>query len=828
MAEGLPWPLKAAPQTALQVIRQLEDAKASEPKANNLIRLICDFGQMLAQHQSKDLDDEAMRPHIRRFFDHLQVILIRVRICRATGKFKTLTTASRIKSVIEEEASNVQRAQELLVTAFAVATHSIVRDIKKTLLESPHNIPMQIRGGIYISAVPPPMAIVFHGREQQLETLLQALLADKPARLGISGAGGIGKTALALAILHNERIKLRCGNNRIFISCEAAVDVDGLLAIFAQTLALPLTGDLLATIAHYFKSRPGSLVVLDNIETIWLSRNSALNLQMERFLGQLAEIDELDLIVTTRGTLLPSSVRWSNRSDAALDTLYFDAARKVFQETVQETAGGEDEDEALNELLREVDFMPLAVTLLARLGELPSYLLSQWKEMYTELLQVDSHDNSRRELSVEVSIQLSLNFLPSPGFDPEPFQLLAVCSLLPDGIFPETLESLQPTFTRLDRAVRILRHHALIYFGLMGELRMLSPIRHYLRKKLHVSGKHFAAIRMRYYALAASVPTELAEDFPNRSAKIAPEYGNMTSVLLLLISTEAPTEPLFAAVDSVTQYSYWTTRSSALCEAWIARGGGSPEWLAKMWNAVGRLNSYRNDLKTSQCNYETARGLYEQAGNRASAMQATRSIGYTLLQQDLYDEAETMFKEAHAFFMEQNDEVKSADCVQDLSMVCDCRLDHPTAIKHQFAARQVYVAHEKKLQAALALANIGNQHNAMENFQKQSRRSRPPCRNATPLVQRMLLATVACNSRTFIASKESTTTPRSLLQLLARLPRRSASRPVSRTWSASMVYCVGIRDGFKKRSKVSPRQRRFGSLWGCCDMFQSATARWRS
>src|SRR5262249_33891851 len=146
--------------------------------------------------------------------------------------------------------------------------------------------------------------------------------------------------------------------------------------------------------------------------------DSSVNLRTEQLLCQLALIDQLVLIITSRGTLLPNNARWTNRRTAELDTLAIEAACQSFTEISCQELDSPDERNALGELLRAVDCVPLAVSLLARLHEPPSTLLRQWKAMQTELLQADSHDGHMRELSVEVSIQVSLDFLPCADADP--------------------------------------------------------------------------------------------------------------------------------------------------------------------------------------------------------------------------------------------------------------------------------------------------------------------------------------------------------------------------------------------------------------------------
>jgi hypothetical protein len=118
------------------------------------------------------------------------------------------------------------------------------------------------------------------------------------ARVAILGSGGMGKTTLALAALHQADVEGKYPQ-RHFVSCESANGAGELISIVGLYLNLPQSKELSKAIYGYFLDCGPALLVLDNMETPW--ETLATRTHVEEFLSLLADIPHLALLVSIQG-----------------------------------------------------------------------------------------------------------------------------------------------------------------------------------------------------------------------------------------------------------------------------------------------------------------------------------------------------------------------------------------------------------------------------------------------------------------------------------------------------------------------------------------------
>jgi DNA replication protein DnaC len=99
-------------------------------------------------------------------------------------------------------------------------------------------------------------------------TQIATALQNQPAHLAILGPGGMGKTTLAVTALHHTEIVSKY-EQRHFVSCESAFASSRLVNIISAHLRLEPSRHLSTAIITHFRNCGTTLLVLDNLETVW-------------------------------------------------------------------------------------------------------------------------------------------------------------------------------------------------------------------------------------------------------------------------------------------------------------------------------------------------------------------------------------------------------------------------------------------------------------------------------------------------------------------------------------------------------------------------------
>ncbi|KAH7102003.1 P-loop containing nucleoside triphosphate hydrolase protein [Auriculariales sp. MPI-PUGE-AT-0066] len=577
-----------------------------------------------------------------------------------------------------------------------------IAEVKKELYMLNQDPMTKLTIDLDICSVPPPKPNVFHGRDNSLKSLVDIVIPHSTqqaaANLAILGNGGLGKTSLAQAVMWERVIVAHFGPRRFFISCEPLVDTAGVGAGLGKLFDVPASKDILQGIITHLESHGRTLLVLDNIETVWLVPNDRARSQFELLLRRLAAISTLTLIITSRGIILPRGVRWANAASATLEPFSAEAALQTFDDIAGTSENDEgNERAAVVELIQAVDYMPLAVTLLAQLvqcDEKPSMLLHHWKQSHTAMLRTDPLA-SGRETNVAASIGVSIQLLRAGDNSKEPLQLLSICAHLPAGLRTSVFDQLKPHFEDLDSARRSLRSLALISVGPQDELRMLSPIRHFVLSAHPMATDHLAAMRRIYFEIAASAPGRPSEEFATKAAAVAAEYENLNVFLLHLINTEEPYQDLINAVTAVSNYAFWTAPSVTLREALRSRLDGHPVWLAQCCVNIGNMYLQLCEYTLASNALSEASDISTQLGDRWSAAYGALLLADCQQDQGLYEAAAQRYTAARDIFLELQDHRHASVCLFRLGSVAFNLGNYEAAKLHLRSAWSVYAGESK-------------------------------------------------------------------------------------------------------------------------------------
>ncbi|KAJ7891145.1 hypothetical protein B0H13DRAFT_2530078 [Mycena leptocephala] len=390
---GTPF-LQAISSTTLSLVTQnvkqyKDECTLMMEDVQHLINAIID---LYLQSRGRDELPLATLHHLSKFVEVLHKIYVFVEAQQDGNMFKRLLRRHEMSQLLKECNAGLSQAFDAFkiengIKKFrnidnmkmkAQKQHDELMELIATLSDRTGSDPSFAHGSFASSYSSEPK--IFHGRGTELQEIVDMVSKEAP-KIAILGAGGMGKSTLAKAILHHSAVTAKY-EHRFFIPCHSAATKIELAAIIGSYLSLKPGKDLTKPILRHLSEGPPSLLVLDNLETPWEPMESRAD--VEEFLSLLTDIDHLGLLITMRGTERPAKVRWSRPFLHPLKPLSLEAARQTFTDIADDVHNGNE----IDKILHLTDNIPLAVTLIAHLVDYegcPS-VLARWETERTSLL----------------------------------------------------------------------------------------------------------------------------------------------------------------------------------------------------------------------------------------------------------------------------------------------------------------------------------------------------------------------------------------------------------------------------------------------------------
>jgi len=301
----------------------------------------------------------------------------------------------------------------------------------------------------------PVTATALVGREQELAELC-GLLGNGTRLVTLTGAGGSGKTRLALQVA--AELSDEFGDGVFFVPLAPVQDAELVGATIEQAVGVRELTDL---------REAETLLVLDNMEHLLASAEVVSSL--------LGDAPHVKLLATSRAPL-----RVFGEQEYALDPLRQDEAVELFLERARSVRRDVAYDDAVPEICRRLDGLPLALELAASRVKVldPSSLLERL-ERRLPLLTGGARDAPERQQTLRATIEWSYDLLEEPL--QEALRRLAVFA----GSFSlEAAESV--TETGLEELAELIDWSLLKPTG-HGRFFMLETIREYAAEQLELA-----------------------------------------------------------------------------------------------------------------------------------------------------------------------------------------------------------------------------------------------------------------------------------------------------------------------------------------------------
>jgi hypothetical protein len=334
-------------------------------------------------------------------------------------------------------------------------------------------------------------------REAFIDEIL--FLTDQIASTALYGSIGVGKSFVALTVLHHSRTKAIFGRNRHFMRCN---DITDSLEVFLERLSDAIGTDRTTDVGQLrsrLESSPPRLLVLDGVDSI--------------FDPPAPEAEEIPTIIEELGSNQHVCLVTTSRIYPDIHGFHRIEVPTPPEASVQETFYSHcnlDRSPVVDGLIAELDFHPLSIDLLARSVRENDWdaaaLLDAWNNDQTSVLMRNYRQN------LKDTLELSLRSPTIQNLGTTARDALSGLAAFPLGVEEGKLGSIFPNITGVEAAVDVLCRFSLTYRQ-DGFVKMLAPFRFYFLDSMVELTQHMEVIHWGPDCAPAQACTSLSFHF---------------------------------------------------------------------------------------------------------------------------------------------------------------------------------------------------------------------------------------------------------------------------------------------------------------------------
>ena len=479
-------------------------------------------------------------------------------------------------------------------------------------------------------------------------------LTENLTPFALIGAGGIGKTSIALTVLHDDRIRQRFSSNCRFIRCDQfPISLTHFLRRLSKVTGAGVENPSDLTSLRPFLSSSELFIILDNAESILDPRVTDAQ-EIYAAVEELSQFDNICLCLTSRISTIPPACETPD-----IPTLSVEAARNTFYRVYKNC----ERSDLINDTLKLLDCHPLSITLLAAVAHHSRWdiarLTKEWESQRTDVF------HTRHNKSLAATIELSL---ASPMFQelgPDAREILGVTAFFPQGIDETKIEWLFPTVSDGPNIFDVFCILSLAYRS-NGFVTMLAPLRDHLCPKDPGSSPLLCVAKDRYFG-RLSVGVYPGKPGYEEARWIESEDANVEHLLDVFTTIDADSNGVWDIcgyfMEHLNLHKPRVVLLGPKIEALLDAHPSKPRCLfklSKLFTSIG------NDTESRRLLIHTLK-LWRERGDALEVADTLGRLSDVNRLLDLHEEGIQQAKEALEIYEQHNDTFGRAHCLCDLA-----------------------------------------------------------------------------------------------------------------------------------------------------------------